>query len=325
MRTLGKTGLVVSEVGLGGIPIQRANEKIVRNMLVEMINRNMNIIDTARGYTVSESYLGNALKGLRDKFIICTKSMARSYDAMREDISKSLSDLQTNYIDLYQMHNVKTGEDYSGALLALKEAVIEGKVGHIGVTSHSYEFLMSIVDKGIFETIQFPYNIIETKAEDLFDKAKNNNLGIIVMKPLAGGAISNAKTALKFILNNQNISCAIPGMASVNEVIINSEVKSGEYSIDELNYINEIRNELDEDFCRRCGYCLPCSVGIDIPSNFLFEGYLKRYDLKDWAVSRFNTLAVKPDKCIECGLCEKRCPYNLKIIKKLKRVKENFQ
>jgi predicted aldo/keto reductase-like oxidoreductase len=322
MRRLGKTNIVVNEIGLGGIPIQRGDSNTVHDILSEMISRGLNVIDTARGYTVSEEYLGQALKGRRHKFVLFTKSMARTYDAMKQDIKTSLNNLQTNYIDLYQCHNLKATDDYSGAIRALKEAKESGLIGHIGVTSHSFDFLMSIIDNTEFETIQFPYNIIEPIAEVLFEKAKARDIGVIVMKPLAGGAIDNGQIALKFILNNESVSVAIPGMGSAEEVIKNSSVKPGTFTNDELIYIDQIRNELNEDFCRRCGYCLPCTEGIDIPSCFLFEGYYKRYNLKVWAKERYNSLVVKPDKCIACGKCEKRCPYNLKIIEKLKRVKE---
>ncbi|HHU55245.1 MAG TPA: aldo/keto reductase [Acholeplasmataceae bacterium] len=326
MRRLGKTNLYVNEVGFGGIPIQRVDENTVRKIIDELINQGINFIDTARGYTVSEEYLGKALENRREKFILATKSMARTYQGMKEDIEISLKNLNTSYIDLYQCHNVPYGENLDGAIKALLEAKEEGKIKHIGITSHSYEFLDELLDRNtIFETIQFPYNFIETKAEKLFAKAYEKEIGVICMKPLAGGALDNAKVALKYILNNPHVSVVIPGMASPEEVKINGSVKSGEYNDEELKYIEETRKVLDEDFCRRCGYCLPCTVGINIPGAFLFEGYYNRYNLKEWAVSRFKTLQVRPEECIECGECESRCPYNLKIIQKLKKVAETFK
>ena len=324
MRKLGKTGLVVNEVGFGGIPIQRIDQKTVNALIDKMIELKINFIDTARGYTISESLLGNALVGKRDKFIIATKSMSRTYEGMKEDIKNSLKNLQTNYIDVYQLHNVSIGENYSGALKALEEARSEGVIGHIGVTTHSLEMAEKIVEENIFETLQFPYNIVEVQAENLFKKAKENNIGIIVMKPLAGGAITNAKLAIKYILNNKNISVVIPGMESVDQLIENVGVINCEISYNEWNEIDKIKKELSGDFCRRCGYCMPCTVGINIPFNFLVEGYYTRYNLKEWAVSRYETMKVKPDSCIECGECERKCPYNLQIINKLKNVVSIF-
>jgi len=330
MRTLGKTGLLINEVGFGGIPIQRITQEGVNIIIDELINTGVNFIDTARGYTVSETYLGVALKNRRNKFYLCTKSMSRNYHDMKKDIDISLSNLQTDYIDLYQFHNVKSTEEYNiimaedGAFKALVEAKEAGKVKNIGITSHNLDFLLTIIDDYQFDTIQFAYNILETKAEILFKKAKEHNVGVIVMKPLAGGMISDAKLAMKFVLNNPNVSVVIPGMDSVEQVQENTSVTVGDYSEDELTKIKEIQNEFNENFCRRCGYCLPCTAGIDIPSCFVIEGYYTRYSLQDWAVSRYNSLKFNASNCLECYECESRCPYNLPIVEKLKIVNNIF-
>lgn len=324
-RILGKTNLKVSEIGLGGIPIQRVTQEDANILIDKLIEKGINFIDTARGYTISEAYFGNALVGKRDKFFLATKSMAKTYESMKEDINTSLTLLKTSYIDLYQMHNLSLGVDYSGMLKALQEAKEEGKIKHIGVTSHSLEFLLDIIEKDEIETIQFPYNFLETQAEELFKKAKEKNIGVICMKPFAGGAIEKGEISLKYILNNENISIAIPGMATLDEVEKNSKVIKGPFTKEELLYINKTKEELNNDFCRRCGYCKPCTVGIDIPSCFLFSGYIQRYHLKDWAIARYKTLSVDPSKCIECHKCEERCPYQLKIVEKLKKVVEEFK
>lgn len=313
MRILGKTNLKVNEIGLGGIPIQHTSQEIVCKMIDKMIEKNMNFIDTARGYTISEELIGKAIFGKRHNFILATKSMSRTYEGMKKDIEISLTNLKTNYIDLYQLHNVQLTEDISGALQALNEAKEEGKVKHIGITTHSIEVLEREVDKNIFETIQFPYNIVEKQAEELFTKAKEKNIGIIVMKPLAGGAIDDSKLAIKYILNNENISVIIPGMESVMQIEENSSVQKGKYSQGEKEKINSLRKELDSNFCRRCGYCQPCPIGINIPLMFLCEGYYLRYNLKEWAISRYESMKTKPSQCIKCGRCESKCPYNIKI------------
>ena len=313
MRILGKTNLKVNEIGLGGIPIQHTSQEIVCKMIDKMIEKNMNFIDTARGYTISEELIGKAIFGKRHNFILATKSMSRTYEGMKKDIEISLTNLKTNYIDLYQLHNVQLTEDISGALQALNEAKEEGKVKHIGITTHSIEVLEREVDKNIFETIQFPYNIVEKQAEELFTKAKEKNIGIIVMKPLAGGAIDDSKLAIKYILNNENISVIIPGMESVMHIEENSSVQKGKYSQGEKEKINSFRKELDSNFCRRCGYCQPCPIGINIPLMFLCEGYYLRYNLKEWAISRYESMKTKPSQCIKCGRCESKCPYNIKI------------
>ncbi len=325
MRILGKTNLKINEIGIGGIPIQRLNQKEVNQIVKELIFCGINFIDTARGYSNSEELIGEAIKNDRDKFIIATKSMSRTYEAMQNDIQISLEKLQTSYIDIYQLHNVPVNENIEGALKALLEAKEQGIVKHIGVTTHSVEALEKFVESPVFETIQFPYNIVETQAERIFEKAKNNNIGVIVMKPLAGGAIDDGKLALKFVLNNANVSVAIPGVESIEQVRENSMVAAGNYTDQEIEKINKIKNELGNDFCRRCGYCMPCPQGINIPFSFLCEGYHERYNLQGWAKERYFAMKVKASQCVGCGICETRCPYELKIREKLKKVVKIFE
>lgn len=324
-RLLGKTSLLVSEVSCGGIPVQKSSEEETKVLVDCLEERGINFIDTARGYTVSEALFGYALEGRREKFYIATKSMARTYDAMKKDIEISLKNLRTDYIDLYQMHNVKVSDDVSGALEALKEAKQDGKVKHIGITCHSLESVNKWVECADIETIQFPYNFLETDAEKVFEKANNLGKGVIVMKPLAGGVIDDANVALKFILNNENVSVCIPGMESIKQIIQNTSIDTYDLDEREEEYIRSMKEKMDKDFCHRCGYCLPCAKGIDIPSCFMFYGYYERYGLGNWAESRYNAMKIKASECIECGLCEKRCPYNLKIIEKLKKVVEAFE
>lgn len=319
-RKLGKTGLSVSEVSFGGIPIQKCSEEECISLFDTLVSRGVNFIDSARAYTISEKYIGFAIKGRRDKFILATKSMSRDYESMKRDILTSLNNFGTDYIDLYQMHNVKDGEDVSGALRALREAKENNLIGHIGVTSHSLKSIKSFLDCEDIETIQFPYNFLEQDAYDVFKEAFEKNIGVIVMKPLAGGVIDNASVSLKFILACDYVSVCIPGMADSSEVIENTSVESYVLSDDEKKYIEDLILRIDKDFCHRCAYCLPCSVGIDIPSCFMFYGYYERYGLENWALSRYNSMKVKASECIECGLCEQKCPYNLKIIDKLKLV-----
>lgn len=317
MNSLGKTGIFVNKIGCGGIPIQRVTQEEVNRMVDEMINRKMNFIDSARGYTNSEKMFGVALRNKRDNFVVATKSMARDYEGMMNDVYQSLKNFETEYIDLYQIHNVSLDEDYSGALKALLEAKKIGLVKHIGVTTHSLDFLKIAIENDQFETIQYPYNIVERQAEDLFKQAKQKNIGVIVMKPFAGGAIKECETALKFLLSNENVSVIIPGMESVEQVINNEECLRKKLDERDNVLIKKNLKDFDEVFCRRCGYCLPCSKGINIPFVFLCEGYYTRYGLKEWALSRYKTLGINSNTCIKCGKCEKKCPYGLKIINKL--------
>lgn len=328
-RFLGKTELEVSVIGFGGIPIQRLDKDKAVDLIKELNNQGINFIDTARGYTISEELIGYGLEKVgRDKFILATKSMVRDYEGMKKEIETSLKSLRTECIDLYQLHNVRTEEEYrkvigeDGALKALREAKTEGKIRHIGITSHDLNTLDKAIESGYFETIQFPYNPVERQAEELFEKANKLGIGVIVMKPLAGGAIINAELSLRFILENSNVSAAIPGMDSIEQIEKNSRV-GNEYKLlsdTERDIILAEAKELGTEFCRRCGYCAPCPQGIDIPVQFLMEGYYSRYNLKDWAKERYSVVSNKASDCIECGKCETRCPYDLPIRRMLKKV-----
>lgn len=326
MRLLGNTGMKIKRVGFGGIPIQRISQKDTNDVINELDKQGINFIDTARGYTVSEEYIGNSLEGRREKFFIATKSMSRSYESMKNDIEISLRNLKSDYIDLYQIHNLKS-EEYEDifnedkAYRALLEAKSEGKIKHIGITSHSLETIEKVVEDDKFETIQFPYNIVEDQADEVFKKANKKGIGIIVMKPLAGGALDDATLAIKYILSKSYIDVAIPGMDSVEQVRQNTDVLENLKLTQEDNEkIEEIRKSLGNRFCRRCEYCLPCPVGVNIPANFLLEGYYTRYNLKDWAVQRYEATQGKASECINCGLCETKCPYDLPIRDMLKDV-----
>ncbi|MEA3423617.1 MAG: aldo/keto reductase [Bacillota bacterium] len=331
-RRLGKTDLNVSFVSLGGIPLQRLTQDEATEIIKLAIDMGVNFIDTARGYTNSEELIGNALEelGMRDKVYIATKTMVRDYEGMKKEIEISLNHLKTDVIELYQIHLFKTKEQYeqvmsdNGAYRALLEAKQEGKILHIGYTGHDANLIEEIMDPKLFDTVQFPYNPIEKQGESLFRKAKENDLGAIVMKPIAGGAFDKGELSVKWIMENNDISVVIPGMDALDQVKRNIEAIEKPLTEKERNEIDSIVNELGTEFCRRCGYCLPCTQGIDIPTMFIFEGYLKRYDLGDWAKDRYSKIENTASMCIECGICETRCPYDLPIIEMMKRVSDTF-
>ena len=329
--TLGKTGLTISRMGFGGIPIQKVDVPAVRTLMQALAEQGVNYIDTARGYTVSERYLGEALEGMRDKFVIATKSMARTKAAMEKDIETSLANLRTDHIELYQVHNpslkdLETVNAPGGALDALLEAKAAGKIGHIGVTAHMATVFERALDMDWEETIMFPYNIVETQGEALMRRCTEQNVGFIVMKPLAGGALEDATLALRFIRQNPDVSVVIPGMYSVDEVRQNLAAMedASPLTAQELERIDAIRKELGTQFCRRCNYCQPCTAGIGISGIFVLEGYLQRYGLGDWAKARYAGMEKKAGDCIGCGACEARCPYQLPIREMLARCKAEF-
>ena len=330
-RILGKTGLKISRLGFGGIPIQRIDAEGTKVLVHQMLEAGINYIDTARGYTVSEEFLGYALEGIRDKFVIATKSMSRTKEAMAADIEISLKNLRTDYIDLYQIHNA-TPEQLEqvmapgGALEALQEAKAAGKIGHIGLTAHSLETFKLALNLDWVETFMFPYNIVETQAEKLIAECAKRNIGFIDMKPLAGGAIEDATLALRYICANDAVTVVIPGMAEVRELEQNLAAVNDTAPItnEEKAAFLEVRNQLGTNFCRRCNYCQPCAAGINISGCFLFDGYLQRYGLGEWAKGRYDAMPKQASDCIGCGACEARCPYNLPIRDMLKKVAERF-
>lgn len=330
--TLGKTGLRVSRMGFGGIPIQKVDASVTHALMERLAQRGVNYIDTARGYTVSEQFLGEALEGgLREKFVIATKSMARTKEAMARDIDISLKNLRTDHIDLYQVHNPSMAEleqvlAPGGALEALLEAKAAGKIRHLGLTAHMAAVFERALELDWVETVMFPYNIVETQGEALMAKCREKNVGFICMKPMAGGALEDARLALRFIRQNENVSVVIPGMYDVREIDENLAAMEDTSALtaDELARIETIRKELGTQFCRRCNYCQPCTAGISISGIFVLEGYLQRYGLGDWAQKRYDALPKKAGDCVGCGACEKRCPYQLPIRRMLARCKQEF-
>lgn len=331
--TLGKTGLRCAAVSFGGIPIQRSDAANTMAVVDALERHGLNFIDTARGYTVSEEYLGAALKGRRDKFILATKSMSRDYESMKRDIETSLQNLQADHIDLYQFHNLPL-KDFDqvfgpdGAYRALTEAKAAGKIGHIGATAHSVDALRKMIQdhSGQLETLMFPYNIVETHGHDLLAQARAQGIGTIAMKPMAGGNLDDWKLALRYIDASGVIDISIPGMGSVEEVERNAAAADqlAPLTAEDLAACEAIRRDLGTHFCRRCGYCAPCTVGIDIPSNFLMVNYLRKYGLGDWAKGRYAGMAHHAGECIDCGQCESRCPYELPIREMLKGVAREF-
>lgn len=331
-NTLGKTGLDVSRIGFGGIPIQHVDQEAVNSIIVKSIELGINFFDTARGYTISEELLGNALVGKRDNVYLATKTMVRDKDGMMFEVETSLKYLKTNYIDLYQFHNIGTIEEFEktigkgGALEALINLQSEGIIKNIGITSHKIPVIERALETDIFATIQFPFSVVERQGEELFIKAFEKNIGTIAMKPMAGGALRDGRKALKYILDSPYLNVAIPGMDCVEQVIVNAEAADGiQLTDEEKQEIEKIAKELGNTFCRRCGYCMPCPAGINIPMMFLMEAYYTRYELKDWSVSRYKSFEIKADDCKKCGLCESRCPYELPIRDMLDNVTNVFK
>ena len=332
---LGKTGLRISKMGFGGIPIQKIDAEGTRTLMHKLAEEGVNYIDTARGYTVSEEYLGYGLEGIRDQFVIATKSMSRTKDAMAADIQISLKNLHTDHIDLYQVHN-PTMEQLDqviakgGALEALMEAKEAGKIGHIGLTAHSTAVFERALELDWVETIMFPYNIVESQGEELIRKCTEKGIGFIDMKPLAGGAIEDGRLALRYVCSNPDVTVTIPGMAEVSELEENIAACSDRTPLtaEEKEKVEEVRRMLGTNFCRRCNYCAPCSVGISIPDVFRAVNTMTLYNdvfrPKSFYNGLINTGHGRASECIACGQCEGVCPQHLPIIELLKDASEKL-
>ena len=322
-KILGRTGLKVKTLGLGGIPIQRISEEESIEVVRRCYELGMNYFDTARAYTVSEERIGKALEDVRDKVILATKSGKRTAAEVEKELEISQKNLRTDYIDVYQLHNVTYQEQWDqirapgGAMEALYKAKEEGKINHISVTSHSPDLSINLVKSGLFETLLIPYNYLTPKpAEELLPLCQKLNVGTIIMKPFGGGAFSNANTALKHVFNNPNTDLVIPGVLSIAEVDENFNVWNGDLSLtqEEIDLIERDKEELGNQFCRGCNYCQPCPQGIEISSILRTEKQTLRR--MGWSDSRAESMAKtleKGETCLKCGDCESRCPYELPI------------
>ena len=321
-RILGRTGLKVRRIGFGGIPIQQISEEEAIKVVRHCYEVGINYFDTARGYTVSEERIGKALEDVRDQVYLATKSGLRTKEGLLEELAVSLRNLRTDWIDVYQLHGVSSSEQWDritspgGALEALQEARDQGKIRHLGITSHDPALLTEIVKQDIFETIMISYNYLATlPAEELLPLCRKMNVGTVIMKPFGGGAFSDARIALKFLLGNDDVDVAIPGMMSIAEVDENVALGLGPYSLskEEQDLIERDRRELGNQFCRACNYCQPCPQEIPISMVLRWETFEKRMGWSDRLGNRLMEVADKADTCIECGDCEPKCPYQLPI------------
>jgi predicted aldo/keto reductase-like oxidoreductase len=318
---LGKTGMFVSRIGFGGIPIQRLSEVNAVNVVKKCIELGVDFIDTANAYTTSEERIGKAISVQRKNLAIATKTLARTKKGVEEHLKLSLMRLRIGYIDLYQIHNVSDLDTWrkirsrNGPLATLEEAKRQGMIRHIGVTSHSLDMAKELVKSGLFETIMFPLNYITHEAVDeLLPLAKANDVGFIAMKPLEGGRLDNISLALKYILQFPDV-VTIVGIQKVTEVEEIVRIIKGPLLITKFDTvaIDKERREMGSLFCRRCDYCQPCSADIPISLIMDYPSLVLRLPSEsiysDWVADAMDKAA----KCTKCGDCEERCPYGLPI------------
>lgn len=317
---LGKTGLMVSRVGFGGIPIQRVTEDEAVAIVKRCLELDINFFDVANGYTTSEERVGKAISGCRESVILSTKSHARTPEEIEKHLQLSLERLGVDYIDLYQYHAVNDLKSLDqvlapdGPRTVVEAAKRAGVVRHIGITSHQLDVAKKAVQSGCFETIMFPLNFVTSEAVDeLLPLARQYDVGFIAMKPLAGGMLENAALAFKYFLQFKDV-LPIVGIQQLSEIdeIVKLMAKPRPITLKEQKEMARLKEELGPRFCHRCDYCQPCTQGIPISQVMTVRSFFKR--LPPW---RFLEMVgpgmEKAATCIECGECETRCPYHLPI------------
>ena len=322
---LGATGLAVSQVGFGGIPIiPLAHDEAVA-VVRHCFDRGLTFFDTANMYPTSEEKIGAALKGVRDSAVIATKTAQRSAQGAAEHLELSLRRLQTDRIELYQLHNVSNREALDqvlapgGAYEAVVKARDAGKVRCIGVSSHSIATATAALETGLFQTLQFPFNFIESDpAEALFPLALRQKVGIIGMKPLGGGVLERADLCFRFLQRHPHV-VPIPGIRAREEIdqILALYRDPRPLGAADEREIERIRSDVGERFCHRCEYCMPCAQGVLIPQVLMYPAILKRLT-RERAEGWVGKAMESVENCVECGECEQRCPYSLPIADLLK-------
>jgi len=321
----GKSGLEISELGFGGIPIIRLDVHTAMRVLHRARDRGITFYDTASIYRDSEEKIGRAFDGARDKVVIATKTIMRDARHASEQLENSLRMLRTDYIDLYQFHQVAQEKDWDaltaqgGAMEAINKAKKDGKIRFIGVTSHNLSMAIRLVKTGLFSSIQFPFNFIEDAANDeLIALAKKLKMGILAMKPFAGGMINDAGVAFKFLRQYPDV-VPIPGFDSEKAVdeVVSLYQHPNNVTEEDRQKMEKYRTELGKQFCRRCEYCQPCSQGVMITPAMGYKIVASRMSP---AVSvDFCRPAMESVKlCTGCGECLERCPYELPIQEMLK-------
>jgi len=332
---LGRTGLMVTRIGFGGLPIQRVTETEAVKVVERCLDLGINFIDTANGYTVSEERIGKAIKGRRRQdVIIATKTYPGTADDIRRNLDLSLKRLQTDYIDIYQFHQVSNEGVFRQVLgpgddlyAIFEEAKKAGKIRHIGVSSHQIDIAKKLVASDRFETLMFPFNFITREAADeLLPLCRKHDVGFIDMKPMAGGMLYDAPVAFKWLFRFPDIAL-IPGIKKIEEIeeIIDLYEGSHEMTDDELARMQVLKDELGTRFCRQCDYCQPCSQEIAISMVMAFPSFVKRLPETWFMEGMVRTVMNKAAECIECGECETRCPYDLPIREMLRENYDLFE
>lgn len=329
---LGKTEIEVSKNGFGALPIQRISKKDAVYLLQKAFYNGINYFDTARAYSDSEEKMGAAFAYIRDKIIISTKTMAADADGFWKDLEESLRQLQTDYIDIYQFHNpvfCPRPGDETGLYEAALKAKEQGKIRHIGITNHRIAVAQEAIGSGLYETMQFPFSYLSAGPDlDIVEACREADMGFIAMKGLAGGLIHNASCAYAYMAQSQFSHVApiwgIQRESELDEFISYQECPPS-LTEERLKEIEADREQLSGDFCRGCGYCMPCPAGIEINNCARMSLMLRRTPQNAWLSEEWQAKMKKIEDCIHCGNCMKKCPYGLNTPELLAKNYEDYK
>lgn len=329
--TLGSTGIVAPQNGFGCLPIQRDDTNTAVKLLEQAYDAGVTFFDTARAYTDSEEKVGIAFKGKdRNSFYLATKTRALTVEDFWKDLETSLSKLQMDYVDIYQFHQADKcfkPNDGTGLYEAMLEAKNKGLIKHIGITTHKCEIALEAAKSGLYETLQYPFSYLASDVDlEIVKACKENNVGFIAMKGLAGGLLTNSKACYAYLSQFDNVMpiWGIQRQTELDEWLsymldtptLNDEIKT---------FIENDKKNFGLDFCRGCGYCEPCSVGIKIHDAARTSQMIRRAPTTYWKSEEWQKEMMKIEACINCGLCVSRCPYKLNTPKLLRKNLEDYK
>lgn len=328
--TLGRTGIETNKNAFGALPIQRITDKEAVHLLKKAYENGMTYFDTARWYTDSEHKMGLAFAGMRDKIVIATKTGAVNAEGFWQDLETSLTNLQTDYIDVYQFHNPafcpKPGDE-SGLYDAALKAKEQGKIRHIGITNHRLAIAHESVDSGLYETLQFPFSYLATEKDiELVEKCKQADMGFVAMKALSGGLITNSAAAYAYLAQYDNVLpiWGVQRESELDEFI--SYIDNPPVMTEELaEVIRHDREELLGEFCRGCGYCMPCPVEIEINTCARMSLLIRRSPSAGHLSPNGQAMMMKIENCLHCNKCKSKCPYGLDTPTLLQKNLEDYK
>ena len=330
MVRLGKTEITVPKNGFGALPVQRVSLEDGVKLLRNAYEGGFRFFDTARAYSDSEEKLGEALADVREHIFLATKTMAKDGEGFKRDLDASLKLLKTDYIDIYQFHNPsfcpKPG-DGSGLYEAMEEAKRQGVVRHIGITNHRIHVAREAIESGLYETLQFPFCYLATDKDlELVEKCKEADMGFIAMKALSGGLITNSAAAYAYLAQYDNV-LPIWGVQRQSELEEFLRYMDEPPALtEELRAVIEgDRKELSGNFCRGCGYCMPCPVGIEINTCARMSLLIRRSPSDKQLTEKAQAMMKKIENCLHCGACAKKCPYGLDTPKLLEENYKDYQ